>query len=86
VIGITATGRNQAMSTDTHEPTKTTEATFTADEAKALEMLQNRYQTDHDLFSPRELAHLRFLRWRVVTGRLWTDLDTTHYSARENAA
>jgi hypothetical protein len=74
------------MTTDTHESTDTT--TFTPEEAQALEALRTRYQADHDLFAPRELAHLRFLRWRVGTGRLRTHMNalSRHYSPHRNAA
>jgi hypothetical protein len=40
---------------------------FTGAEALALEHLRLRYREDHDLFSPQELAQLRFLRWLVRT-------------------
>ena len=43
---------------------------FTQGEQRALRTLRARYQQDHDLFSPPELARLRFLRWLVQTGRL----------------
>lgn len=38
---------------------------FSDAETIALQSLRTRYQTDHGLFSARELAHLRFLRWLV---------------------
>jgi hypothetical protein len=34
------------------------------------EALRARYRRDHDLWSPPELARLRFLRWLYRTGRL----------------
>ena len=40
--------------------TKFTEAVFAA-----LQRLRRRYQTDPHLFTDRELAHLRFVRWLV---------------------
>lgn len=43
---------------------------FTPAEQHALRSLRARYQQDRDLFSPSELARLRFLRWLVQTGRL----------------
>ena len=60
------------MTTDTREPTHEIETTFTAEEARTIETLRLRCQADHDLFSQRELAHLRFLRWRIASGRLRT--------------
>jgi hypothetical protein len=73
------------MTTDTPESPQIAETTFSADEARVLEALQSRYRNDHDIFSPRELAHLRFLRWSVDSGRLRTELDTP-YPPREKAA
>jgi hypothetical protein len=32
-----------------------------------LLLLRDRYRADHDLFSARELAYLRFLRWLQQT-------------------
>lgn len=43
---------------------------FTQAEQHALRTLRARYQQDRDLFSPSELARLRFLRWLVQTDRL----------------
>jgi hypothetical protein len=43
---------------------------FTHEERQALRTLRERYQHDHDLFSARELARLRILRWLYVTGRV----------------
>jgi hypothetical protein len=76
------------MTADTHESTEITESTFTAEEARALEALHIRYQADHDLFSSRELARLRFLRWRAGTGRLRTHMTARpqNHSPRRNAA
>jgi hypothetical protein len=36
----------------------------------ALRALRARYKESRDLFSAREMAYLRFLRWLVHTGRL----------------
>jgi hypothetical protein len=43
---------------------------FTRDQWRSIERLRLRYQRAHDFWSERELAHLRFLRWLVLTGRL----------------
>jgi hypothetical protein len=43
---------------------------FTHEERQALRTLRERYQHNHDLFSARELARLRFLHWLYVTGRI----------------
>ncbi len=58
------------MTTNVHQPTSLAEISFTEQEARALEALRLRFQQDHDLFSAREWAHMRFLRWLVRTGRL----------------
>lgn len=54
--------------------TRTTQTTATIDltgeEQKALAALRARYDESQDVFSRRELASLRFLRWLVRTGRL----------------
>lgn len=47
-----------------------TEATWSA-----WQRLRLRFQQDRDLWTPREEAHLRFLRWLVETGRLVPDGD-----------
>jgi hypothetical protein len=41
-----------------------------SEERHALHTLRERYQHDHDFFSARELARLRFLRWLYETGRV----------------
>lgn len=41
---------------------------FSPAEWQALRLLRRRYRRDRDLFSERERAHLRFLRWLVQTG------------------
>ena len=43
---------------------------FTGGERCALTTLRERYRQGGDHFDERELAHLRFLRWLVQTGRL----------------
>ena len=47
-----------------------TEEACTTEQARAWQALRIRYREDQDLFTARELAHLRFLRWLVRTGRL----------------
>lgn len=42
---------------------------FTADEMARITALRRRYEQDQDLFSDREVAHLRFQRWLVAMGR-----------------
>jgi hypothetical protein len=44
--------------------------TFSTSERRALRALRARYQQNRDLFSTRELAYLRFLRWLYRTGQL----------------
>jgi len=39
----------------------------------AWESLRYRFHEDHDRWSERELAHLRFLRWLAESGRLAAD-------------
>ncbi len=43
---------------------------FTQTLRQALQALQRQYRLDRDLFTSRELAQLRFLRWLYTTGRL----------------
>jgi hypothetical protein len=43
---------------------------FTPAQWQALDTLRQRYAQDHDPFSDRERARLRFLRWLYQTGRL----------------
>ena len=45
-------------------------AHFTPHERDALRALRLQYQQDHDQFSARERARLRFLRWLRETGRI----------------
>ena len=55
----------------TQTPTKdATVVSFTRAQARLLRTLRSRYQQDHDLFSAQELAHLRFMRWLYLSGRL----------------
>jgi hypothetical protein len=44
--------------------------TFSPAEQQALETLRASYPRDPDLFSEKERAHLRFLRWLYQSGRL----------------
>jgi hypothetical protein len=62
------TDSRQTAETRTIEPTPA--LTFTVAEWCALFALRTRYRQDHDLFSRRELEHLRFIRWLYRTGRL----------------
>jgi hypothetical protein len=43
---------------------------FTKTERDTLRALRARYQDNQDIFSPEEMARLRFQRWRYETGRL----------------
>jgi hypothetical protein len=43
---------------------------FTPAQWQALHALHTRYQQDRDLFSNRERARLRFVRWLYQTSRL----------------
>ena len=43
---------------------------FTCREWVALLQLRRRYQVGHDLWSAREVEHLRFLRWLYTTGQI----------------
>jgi hypothetical protein len=43
---------------------------FTHTQRRALRVLRAYYRQHCDLFSAAELAHLRFVRWLVQTGRL----------------
>ena len=55
----------------TQTPTKDSSiVSFTRAQSRTLRTLRSRYQQDHDLFSAQELAHLRFVRWLYLTGRL----------------
>jgi hypothetical protein len=54
----------------TQTPSSDLLSPFTPEEQRVLYALRRHYQQDRDLFSPSELARLRFLRWLVQTGRL----------------
>lgn len=43
------------------------EPDFTETQSALLGALRARYQQDHDLFTGRELSHLRFMRWLQET-------------------
>jgi hypothetical protein len=58
------------MMTNAQRRRASTEEAVTAELTRTWQALRNRYQEDQDLFTARELAHLRFLRWLVRTGRL----------------
>jgi hypothetical protein len=57
-----------------------TSSAFTPAEREALDRLRERYSQGRDLFSDRELARLRFLRWLYHTGRLTSWEDDRGYS------
>jgi hypothetical protein len=44
--------------------------TYTPAERQALRQLRQRYQRKEEVWSPGELAHLRFVRWLYLTRRL----------------
>lgn len=58
------------MTADTNRSTSNGCAAESAGRETALHALRARYRESRDIFSPRELAHLHFLRWLVQTGRL----------------
>jgi hypothetical protein len=58
------------MITSIYESGADVAPTFGEEEVRALEVLRLRYQENRDRFSPRERAHLHFLRWLVRTQRL----------------
>jgi hypothetical protein len=43
--------------------------TYTPAERHALRQLRQRYQRQEEIWSPGELAHLRFVRWLYRTRR-----------------
>ena len=45
-------------------------STFSDSEWRALRVLRDHYRQNRDLFSARELGHLRFVRWLYYTGRV----------------
>jgi hypothetical protein len=54
-------------------PFSTAVPTYSPEEWSALQRLRARYQQNPDLWTERELAHLRFLRWLVQSGWLVED-------------
>jgi hypothetical protein len=58
------------MTTDTNASPVSPEAASTGDWPVAMYALRARYRESRDLFSRREMAHLRFVHWLVQTGRL----------------
>jgi hypothetical protein len=46
------------------------ENAFTTEQRRSLATLRDRYLENRGIFGHRELAHLRFLRWLTLTGRL----------------
>jgi hypothetical protein len=54
---------------------------FTSSEWEALALLRERYHQGRDLFSEREMARLRFVRWLYRTARLTSWEDNTGYTA-----
>jgi hypothetical protein len=58
------------MMTNAQPRSASTEESGTAALTRAWQALRDRYREVLDLFTARELAHLRFLRWLVRTGRL----------------
>ncbi len=61
--------RTEPVMTTTHRPPRT-DAAFTASQTLTLYSLRTRYGETRDLFTPVELARLRFLRWLYETDRL----------------
>ncbi len=58
------------MSTQTPISDAILTAGFAVGERRALRLLRARYHRDHDLFTPAEMARLRFTRWLARSGRL----------------
>jgi hypothetical protein len=58
------------MTTQTPTAPASTPPTFTPAERRALRALRTRYHEDRDLFTPSEMARLRFQRWLAHTGHL----------------
>lgn len=58
------------MTTETDQPTTYVPTQFSDEETRALERVRVRFHEDHDVLSSRERAHLRFLRWLVLSERL----------------
>jgi hypothetical protein len=72
----------QRMSPHTECPSR---PAYTADEWRALQSLRLRYQEGRDLWSERELAHLRFVRWLAQNGRQAEDGGPAAVGARAAA-
>jgi hypothetical protein len=60
--------------------TSETSSAFTPAEWAALDHLRTRYSQGRDLFTDREMARLRFLRWLYGTGRLTSWEDDSGYT------
>jgi hypothetical protein len=56
--------------TATSAPDPSVAAAFSDKQLQTLMALRETYEPDYDLFSVRELARLRFVRWLVEQGRL----------------
>jgi hypothetical protein len=54
----------------TNTPTNIAMATFSQSELQILHALRERYRQDRDIFTPPELARLRFMCWLTHTGHL----------------
>jgi hypothetical protein len=54
---------------------------FSSSEWEALALLRERYQQGRDLFSDREMARLRFVRWLYRAGQLTSWEDDSGYTA-----
>ena len=54
----------------TNTPTNIAMATFSQSELQILHALRERYCQDRDIFTPPELARLRFMRWLARMGQL----------------
>jgi hypothetical protein len=68
--GRDESGCEPIIETQAPAPAPASTPDFTSREWRDLVTLRQRYQQDHDLFSPQELARLRFLRWLHETGKL----------------
>jgi hypothetical protein len=62
--------RTTAMMSNAQSRRALTDEALTAVQTLVWLALRSRYRQDRDLFTSCELAHLRFLRWLVRTGRL----------------
>lgn len=54
----------------TQATTQNATATFSRAERRAMRAVRARFQGNRDLFSPRELARLQFLRWLYRSSHL----------------